>query len=178
MLRKVKANAEVRSETKSKRGSEREAWEDGSCLLQSGEDEAVGGVWLGHLLCHLFPCLFFFFFLLVLSIGHRQLCPLQLWLPHLLLFLAFFKSLNFARLSQALDAEQLGCFNQGEQEVSWDSCLTCVHESQQVLHDPVSHVRYVHNRVGMAARAIGINGPSNEQLPKIRTASGENQTMR
>ena len=65
------------------------------------------------------------FFLLLLSIDHCQLCPLHLRLPHFLLLPAFLKSLDFAWLSEALDAQQLGCFYQGQQEVGWDCCLSC-----------------------------------------------------
>ena len=90
--------------------------------MQSGEDEVVGGVWL--CLCHFSPCPFFFLLFLELSISHLQLCPLHLWIPHILLLPAFFQSLDFAWFSQALDAEQLGCFYQGQQEVGLDRCLS------------------------------------------------------
>ena len=112
----------MRSEAQCKRGCKGEAWEDRSCLLEGRENEAVGGVWLGHLLRHFLPGLFFiFFFFLVLTIGH---CSLHLRLPHILILSSFLESLYFAGLSQTLNAKHLGRFYQGQQEVGWDCCLT------------------------------------------------------
>ena len=42
-------------------------------------------------------------------------------------------------------------------EPIFNKILTCVHESQEVLHDSVGHVRYVHNRMSMATRSTGID---------------------